>query len=404
MDNEYGGYSYRFIDADLPDKYSCAICTFVARDPQQVICCSHIYCKSCLLKHEQISELSFHSFNCPSCRQDLYGRYFPDGRIEREIKDLGVYCPNDECQWKGIIKDIETHITAECPYQSIECSNGCGENLQRMEMETHVSKECPKRIVTCTHCEVIGVHEVISTDAHLDVCPFFPITCTNDECDVISPRNQLSAHKRTCPKSIVTCEYSSVGCSKRMKLEVQEDHNESFVKEHLQLAVNALKNRLPSNSKVLKLRDFNNKKSKDEKWYSSPFYTSPGGYKMILSVCANGNRNAKGTHVSCYIHLVRGENDDYLEWPFQGEVTIELLNQLEDNNHKAYILKFNESTPDNSKNRVVEQGNGCGWGFHRFVSHSELGHITDTNCCYLLNDCLHFRITVNATYNKPWLL
>ena len=208
--SSYGGYSYKFIDADLPEKYNCAICTFVARDPQQVTCCSHIYCKSCLLHLKQRSG----SFNCPTCRQHLDGRYFPDGRIDREIKDLGVYCPNDECQWIGTVKNMETHIT-ECPYQSIECSNGCGENLQRMKMETHVSEECPKRIVTCTHCEETGVHEIISTNAHLDVCPLFPVTCTNDECDVVSPRNKLSVHKRTCPKSIVTCEYSSVGCSKR---------------------------------------------------------------------------------------------------------------------------------------------------------------------------------------------
>ena len=398
--NEYGGYSYKFVDADLPEKYNCAICTFVARDPQQVICCSHIYCSSCLLQHKQKSGSLF---NCPSCRQHLDGRYFPDGRIDREIKDLGVYCPNDECQWKGIIKNIETHIT-ECPYQSIECSNGCGENIHRIKMETHVSEECPKRTVTCTHCEETGVHEIISTNAHLDVCPHFPVTCTNDECDVVSPRNKLLVHKRTCPKSIVKCEYSSVGCSKRMKREVQEEHNESSVKEHLQLAVNALQNRLPSNSKVVKLSDFNNKKLRDEKWSSPSFYTSPGGYRIKLAVYANSERNAEGTHVSFFIYLVCGENDSNLEWPFQGEVTIELLNQLEDNNHQVHIVKFNESTPDECKNRVVKGGNGRGWGCREFVPHSELGHNIDTNCCYLLNDCLHFRITVNATYNKPWLV
>ena len=259
-------------------------------------------------------------------------------------------------------------------------------------METHVSEECPKRAATCTYCEETGVLDIISTNAHLDVCPLFPVTCTNDECDVVSPRNKLSVHKRTCPKSIVKCEYSSVGCSKKMKREVQEEHNESSVKEHLQLAVNALQNRLPSNSKVLKLGDFNNRKSKNERWYSSPFYTSPGGYKMVLCVLANGEGSA---HVSCYIYLVRGENDDDLEWPFQGEVTIELLNQLEDNNHKVHTLRYRESG-------CGEINRGRGW--HEFVPHSELGHNIDTNCCYLLNDRLHFRITVNATYNKPWLV
>ena len=387
-----GGYNYKFVIRDLPENYNCAICTFIARDPQQVTCCSHTYCMSCLLHHMQKSGSAM-NFNCPTCHQQLVGRYFPDGRIDREIKDLGVYCPNDECQWIGIIKNIETHIT-ECPYQSIECSNGCGENLQRMKMETHVSEECPKRTATCTYCEETGVLDIF-TNAHLDVCPLFPVTCTNDECDVVSPRNKLSVHKRTCPKSIVKCEYSSVGCSKRMKREVQEEHNESSVKEHLRLAVNILQNRLLFNSKVIKLSDFNNKKVSDNEWSSPPFYTSPGGYKMILSVYANGQGCAKGTHVSCYIYLIPGEHDDNLEWPFQGVVKMELLNQLEDNNHKAQTITYDEPRPNS----------GNGWGCPNFVPHSELDHNIITNCCYLLNDCLHFRITVKASSkDKPWLV
>ena len=34
--------------------------------------------------------------------------------------------------------------------------------------------------------------------------------------------------------------------------------------------------------------------------------------------------------VSMFAFLLKGENDDYLPWPFTGTVTVELLNQLED--------------------------------------------------------------------------
>ena len=186
-----------------------------------------------------------------------------------------------------------------------------------------------------------------------------------------------------------------------MKREVQEEHNESLVKEHLRLAVNVLEQNRLLNSKVVKLNDFYNKKSKGEKWSSPSFYTPPGGYRMMLSVYANGQGSA---HISCYIHVLAGKYDDNLEWPFQGEVTIELLNQLEDNNHKACIVKYDESTPDSCKNRIFDGTIPQGCGYAKFVPHSELGHNTDTNCCYLLNDCLHFRITVKVASNtKPWL-
>ena len=49
-------------------------------------------------------------------------------------------------------------------------------------------------------------------------------------------------------------------------------------------------------------------------------------------------------HVSCYICLMTGQYDDTLEWPFQGKVTMELLNQMEGVNHiKQYTMPFNKS-------------------------------------------------------------
>ena len=64
---------------------------------------------------------------------------------------------------------------------------------------------------------------------------------------------------------------------------------------------------------------------------------------MYLDIYPNGNGDGKNTHVSLYVCLMSGEYDDALEWPFQEEVTMELLNQLEDKNHMKTVVKFNES-------------------------------------------------------------
>ena len=72
-----------------------------------------------------------------------------------------------------------------------------------------------------------------------------------------------------------------------------------------------------------------NFKTDDHEWYSPPFYTSLRGYKMCFSVYASGLSEGKGTHVSVFAHLMRGEFDDNLKWPFRGDVTIAMLNQLE---------------------------------------------------------------------------
>ena len=100
-----------------------------------------------------------------------------------------------------------------------------------------------------------------------------------------------------------------------------------------------------------------------------------------------------------------GEYDNILEWPFQGEVTIELLNQLEDENHHKLVVCFNESTPQMYTNKVVGKRYGRGWGYLQYISHSQLGYNSTLNCQYLKDDTLYFRVSVKVTskQSKPWL-
>ena len=51
-------------------------------------------------------------------------------------------------------------------------------------------------------------------------------------------------------------------------------------------------------------------------WYSPHFYTHHCGYKMCLSIDANGIGCGEGTHLSVFMYLMRGEFDDQLKWPF----------------------------------------------------------------------------------------
>ena len=61
-------------------------------------------------------------------------------------------------------------------------------------------------------------------------------------------------------------------------------------------------------------------------WYSPPFYSELGGYKMCLKVYTRVLYSFY-YYVSVFVHLMRGEHDDKLKWPFQGDITIQLLNQ-----------------------------------------------------------------------------
>ena len=143
----------------------------------------------------------------------------------------------------------------------------------------------------------------------------------------------------------------------------------------------------------LMVTNFAEMKRSDEQWYSPPFYTHPHGYKMCLRVGANGVGDGKGTHVSVYAYLMRGEFDDLLKWPFQGHVTIAMLNQLEDNNHTTKTIQFTDTKSNKIIGRVTEGERApSGYGYATCRAHTELNYNPTKNCQYLKYDCLRFRI------------
>ncbi len=86
---------------------------------------------------------------------------------------------------------------------------------------------------------------------------------------------------------------------------------------------------------------------------------------------------------------------EQLKWPFKGTVTLELLNQLQDAGHE----RGNKVFIDNEYARI---GGAC-WGYPKFVPHSRLSYNAAANTCYLVNDSLHFKVTVQEHNDRPWL-
>ena len=119
---------------------------------------------------------------------------------------------------------------------------------------------------------------------------------------------------------------------------------------------------------------------------------------MCLKVYASGIGMSKGTHVSMFVHLMRGEFDDHLKWPFRRDIAVQLLNQLGEGEDHALVIPFTERTPDDSAGRVIAGDRGeSGCGIPKFVSHSILREPPKTTRRYLMNDCLCFRVSQAVT-------
>ena len=141
----------------------------------------------------------------------------------------------------------------------------------------------------------------------------------------------------------------------------------------------------------LELKPFSKYKRK-EKWKSKPFYSGEGGYRFILTALPYGQFRYEGKAVSVYAHIVRGENDDKLKFPFIGTVTVQMVNWLEDRNHVEKMIAFTDDHPGEEVGSSNVLGRSEGYGYHNFLLHEGLGYNEKRYTQYLKDDAIKLRV------------
>ena len=303
---------------------------------------------------------------------------------------------------------------ATCGFALVPCPNQCKDEeevkcFRRKDIVKHLKNDCPNRYYECqSKCGAKGIYAYI-TGPHDKICKMKILPCPNAGCNIKVQRQQVSEHVSECPHTVIPCKYKGIGCDTELKRGGMAAHEQDD-KLHLhmaletvtsqQVAIDALQaafealqvevysqhDKLMSwknDSWTFRLSEYQRKR--EDTFRFPPFYTHPSGYHMALEVDANGCGAGKGTHVSVFVVILKGEYDSGLKWPLLGKLTITLLNQLEDNNHLKTIMPLD--TKDNT--RV-----GSIWGYSKLIPHSALGHNPSKNTQYLKNDTLYFRMEV----------
>jgi hypothetical protein len=123
--------------------------------------------------------------------------------------------------------------------------------------------------------------------------------------------------------------------------------------------------------------------------YSSPFYTSPNGYKCSLRLYFNGDGNAYQTHMSLFFFLMRGEYDAILKYPFCFKVIFCLYDQTNQKNH--IIDAFQPDVLSNSFQRPRSDMNNAS-GIPKFVS---LKLLQQENSPYIRDDTMFIKVMID---------
>lgn len=121
-------------------------------------------------------------------------------------------------------------------------------------------------------------------------------------------------------------------------------------------------------------------------FYSPAFYTDPHGYKMCARIYLNGDGMGKGTHISLFFVIMRGEYDALVQWPFRQKVTMMLLDQ----DNEEHVIDAFRPDPNSSSFQRPRGEMNIASGCPLFCPHSEL-----QRHAYIRDDTMFIKIIVD---------
>ena len=419
----------------------CPVCLQILREPYQTTCCGYAFCKECIDCVEKNNK------PCPCCNKQF--NKFEDKRLKKSLYDFQVHCPNSKqgCEWVGELRELDKHLNLNpsprdqlqgCKLSQIKCCH-CFDCLQRSDIEHHQDNTCLKRPFSCEYCQDFHSRYDSVVYDHWPVCDYYPVLCTNKCGKTVQRRNLINHTACDCPLTLINCDFEHIGCKSRLPRKDMQAHLAESIVHHLSLQAASHKKlmqsheelaakyedlkeshrkallkivRLEQENKGLKqqvekidldlqmqlistpipcavdftMTNFKQKKKENTVWYSSPFYTGLMGYKLCLSICANGQGEAKGQFVSASFCIMKGEFDDQLKWPFKESLQIKLMNKDHSKDGRVAVVHFGSSTSAGSKVTMRERSTNA-YGIAEFISHEFIQN-------YLQNDSLKFYVSM----------
>lgn len=126
--------------------------------------------------------------------------------------------------------------------------------------------------------------------------------------------------------------------------------------------------------------------------YSPPFYVGRYGYKVCARVYPNGDGMGKGTHLSLFFVIMKGEYDALLPWPFRQKVTF----KLQDQDRQQDVTDTFRPDPNSSSFKRPTSNMNIASGCPLFVSQQVL-----QSRSYVKDDTLFIKIVVETAGLPP---
>eukprot|EP01084_Bolivina_argentea_P261824 442619_1 len=270
-----------FVDAARAKEFECVICYEIYKEPVQIGCQEHVFCKQCI---DELISKQGRSFHCPLCRTKCTAKTVTRVKfIDRQIGDLKVKCPNaasisveksicienqnDNEQNDNSIRSSTRYSLRRSTRLKTKATENidnnisnkhCGQKRQRAftnenvnpnkkrklnknesskicewqgqysDLNNHI-KICPLQLITCKYCSISMLQSDLEN--HFEKCPKFPMKCIRCKQTKIC-RNKMETHiDEYCPMTLINCRQ----CKQKMKrqetrLHIRNKCPESLIK------------------------------------------------------------------------------------------------------------------------------------------------------------------------------
>uniref|UniRef100_A0A667FNT1 TNF receptor-associated factor n=1 Tax=Lynx canadensis TaxID=61383 RepID=A0A667FNT1_LYNCA len=446
---EQGGYKERFVKT-VEDKYKCEKCRLVLCNPKQTEC-GHRFCETCMAAllsssspkctacQEGIIKDKVFKDNC--CKREILA-------LQIYCRNEGGGCTE-----QLTLGHLLVHLKNDCQFEELSCVRAdCKEKVLRRDLRDHVEKACKYREATCNHCksqvpmitlqvsllqnESVEKNKSIQS-LHNQICSFEieierqKEMLRNNESKIlhlqrvidsqaeklkeldkeIRPFRQNWEEADSMKSSVESLQNrvtelesvdKSAGQAARNTglLESQLSRHDQMLSVHdirladMDLRFQVLETASYNGVLIWKIRDYKRRKQeavmgKTLSLYSQPFYTGYFGYKMCARVYLNGDGMGKGTHLSLFFVIMRGEYDALLPWPFKQKVTLMLMDQGSSRRHLGDAFK---PDPNSSSFKKPTGEMNIASGCPVFVAQTVL-----ENGTYIKDDTIFIKVIVDTS-------
>ncbi|XP_044123056.1 TNF receptor-associated factor 5 isoform X3 [Neovison vison] len=400
----------------------------------------YVYCKNapgCNAKiilgryQDHVQQCLFQAVQCSNenCREQV---------LRKDLKEhLSTRCHFREekclyCKKDVVVINLQYHEENLCPEYPVSCPNKCLQIIPRTEVDEHLAvcpeaeQDCPFKHYGCTVKDKRGVlqeheHSALrdhmllvleknfqleeqALSSHIDKSAWLEaqvrqlLQTANQQQSKFDLRALVEAID-TVKQKITLLETND---QRLVVLEGETSKHDAHINIHkAQLNKNEERFKLLEgacyNGKLIwKVTDYKMKKREaldghTVSIFSQPFYTSRCGYRLCARAYLNGDGSGKGTHLSLYFVVMRGEFDSLLQWPFRQRVTLMLLDQSGKKNH---IMETFKADPSSSSFKRPDGEMNIASGCPRFVAHSTLENAKNT---YIKDDTMFLKVAVDLT-------